>query len=143
MSKQKTIKVRQTKLKQAMLEQLRRTPILEVACEKVGINRTTLYRWMKKSSSFSKEVEVATTEGRILVSEIAESQILSLIKNQKMDAIRFWLINNSPRYTDKLHIVSKDTKEEIMTPKQQAIYKRAIELGSFDHKNKYEKDNNS
>jgi len=132
MSKETTIKIRQGKLKKAVLEQLCRTPIVEVACEKAGINRTTLHRWMKKSVSFAKEVETALNEGRVLVSEVAESQMLSLIKDKKMDAIRFWLTNNSPRYADKLQILNKATEDEVLTPKQQAIVKRAIELGSSE-----------
>ena len=36
------------KAKEALLEQLRKTPILQIACEKVGISRVTLYNKMKK-----------------------------------------------------------------------------------------------
>lgn len=132
----KKIIQRQSVLKKAVLEQLRRTPIIEVSCDKVGIHRTTLYRWMRQSPTFQKEVDAALAEGRVVVSDIAESQILSLIKDKKMDAIRFWLTNNSARYANKLELSGKIATDEPLTPEQKAIVKRAVELSSFNNRNK-------
>jgi ACT domain-containing protein len=33
------------KEKDALLEQLKKTPIIQIACEKIGLSRTTYYRW--------------------------------------------------------------------------------------------------
>ena len=38
--------------KELILEQLRKTPIVQVACEKTGIARATYYRWRKKDKRF-------------------------------------------------------------------------------------------
>ena len=132
MSKKQTVKVRQSKLKKAALEQLRRTPIMEVVCDKVGINRTTLYRWIKASPIFAREVETAIVEGRFLVSDIAESQVLSLIKEGEMNAIRFWLTNNSPRYANKLELSGSVTNtEKELSAEQKALIKKAFKLSIF------------
>jgi len=132
MSRQKTISMRQTKLKQAMLEQLKRTPILEAACDKVGINRTTLYRWTKTSKQFAQDVEIALIEGRFFISDIAESQVLALIKAGKMDAIRFWLTNNSPRYANKLELSgSVNNADKELSAEQKALVRKAFKLSSF------------
>ena len=50
MSRRDTIKARQNKLKEAFLEQLKRTPTIETSCQKVGIARATVYRWIKASA---------------------------------------------------------------------------------------------
>lgn len=131
MNRQKTIAMRQTKLKQAVLEQLKRTPILEAACDKAGINRTTLYRWTKVSKQFAQKVETALVEGRFFISDIAESQVLALIKAGKMDAIRFWLTNNSPRYANKLELSGSVNAEVELSTKQKALIRKALKLSIF------------
>jgi len=42
-----TIRERQDKNKQDIIEQLRRTPIIELTCKKIGIGRASFYRWRK------------------------------------------------------------------------------------------------
>ena len=37
--------MKKDKVKDAFLEQLRKVPIIQVACEKVGISRNSVYRW--------------------------------------------------------------------------------------------------
>ncbi len=129
MSREITIKIRQKKLKKAFLEQLKRTPTIELACEKAGVARTNVYRWMKQSKKFSREVDLALTEGRIFISDIAESQIFSLIKDKKFDAIRFWLQSNNPRYGNKLEIKGHLTHaSEPLTADQAKLLRKALEL---------------
>ena len=78
MSKVQTIKVRQDKLKVMLLEQLKRTPIKEIACDKASVSRTTFYRWIKGSKKFEAEAEAAFNEGRDFINDLAESQVLQL-----------------------------------------------------------------
>lgn len=129
MSRTTTIKIRQRKLKKTFLEHLKRTPTIELACEKAGVARTNVYRWMKQSKKFSKEVELALTEGRIFISDVAESQIFSLIKDKKFDAIRFWLQNNNSRYGNKLEIKGHLTHSgEPLTAEQAKLLREALRL---------------
>jgi len=129
MSKEKTIKIRQKKLKKAFIEQLKRTPTVELACEKAGVARTNIYRWVKNSKKFAKEIDLALTEGRIFISDIAESQIFSLIKDKKFDAIRFWLTHNEPRYRNTLEIKGHLTQaSEPLTPEQTKLLREALKL---------------
>lgn len=51
-TKQETAAARQEAQKQAMLEQLRRIPIIQVACEKAGVSRPTLYRMRSADEKF-------------------------------------------------------------------------------------------
>ena len=57
MSRKNTIKIRQGKVKQAFLEQLKRTPTIETSCQKVGVSRATEYRWITASKQFNLKVE--------------------------------------------------------------------------------------
>ncbi len=129
MSRATTIKIKQRKLKKAFLEQLKRTPTIELACEKSGVARTNIYRWVRNSKTFAKEVDLALTEGRIFISDIAESQIFSLIKDKKFDAIRFWLQSNNPRYGNKLEIKGHLTNaSEPLTAEQAKLLREALKL---------------
>jgi len=132
MSKKETIKIRQDKIKQALLEQLKRTPAVELACDKVGVARATYYRWTKTNKKFAKEAEMAIWEGRLFISDIAESQIFSLIRDKKIEAIKFWLTHNNPRYSNKLELSGTvATKDEPLTEEQKALIKKALKLSSL------------
>lgn len=132
MSKEKTIKIRQAKLKKALLEQLMRTPIIEIGCEKVGISRMTFYRWTKTSKQFAKEAEEALFEGRLFISDIAESQLFSLVKDKKIEAIKYVLKHNNPRYADRLELSGTvSTKDEPLTAEQKVLIRQALKLSSL------------
>jgi len=42
-------------LKKLLIEQLKKTPIVQMACEKTGVARSTYYRWKKQNKTFAKE----------------------------------------------------------------------------------------
>lgn len=129
MSKNQTIKIKQDKLKQALLEQLKRTPTIELACEKVGVSRMSYYRWCRASKKFAKQADEAIIEGRLFISDVAESQIFSLIKDKKIEAIKFWLAHNAERYGNKLEIKGHIThSSETLTPEQEKLLRKALEL---------------
>jgi ACT domain-containing protein len=64
--------VENDKTRELFLEQLRKNPIVQIACEKVGIGRATFYRWKKKSKTFARAVDEAIIEGRQIVNDLAE-----------------------------------------------------------------------
>ncbi len=140
MSREKTIKIRQAKLKKAVLEQLMRTPIIEIAAEKAGISRMTLHRWTKASKQFAKQVEEALFQGRLLICDIAESQLFSLMKDKKIEAIKYVLKHNNPRYADRLELSGTvSTKDEPLTAEQKALIRQALKLSSLRNYGKRKK----
>lgn len=50
---------RQSGEKKILVEQLEKTPVVQIACEKSGVGRSTYYRWIKEDSEFSKESAAA------------------------------------------------------------------------------------
>lgn len=119
-------------LKSQILEQLKRTPIVEAACQKAGISRQTFYRWKFEDPEFAKEVEKAIDDGRMLVNDLSESQVLSLIRDKNWPAISFWLKHHHPSYKTKIQIEgSLQMPQEELTPEQEETVKEALRLASI------------
>jgi len=115
--------------KEEVLEILRRTPIVATACQKTGISRASFYRWKSESKTFAQQVDKAIAEGCDLINDLAESQLLTAIKNQNLSAITFWLRNRHSSYAEKLQVMAKvESKESPLTPAQRALIKKALSL---------------
>lgn len=139
MSKDKTIAQRQKKLKEALLEQLKRTPTIETACQKVGVGRATVYRWRDQSKKFRDDMEAALHEGRTFMSDVAENQLFSLIGEKKYEAIRLYLSTHNPRYSNKLEVSGSVSTDKTLTKEQKRLIREALKLSSVRHYGKKKK----
>lgn len=125
----KTIKKRQSKNKKLLLELLRKTPIVQIACEKVGIGRATYYRWRKEDSEFTKQSDQALLDGNLLVNDMAESQLMSAIKDKNMTGIIFWLKHHHPAYATRVEVTTNNKNQDIeLTDEQKALLNKALEM---------------
>lgn len=113
--------------KKAILEQLKKTPIIQVTCEKLGISRATFYRWKKKDEKFAGEVDLALQEGSQLINDMAESQLIAEIKNGNLTGIIFWLKNHHKNYSPKLEVTTKNT-EIPLTDEQKEIIRQSLNM---------------
>lgn len=102
--KEKTIQRRQEKEKRVVLEHLKKMPIVQVACERAHIGRATYYRWRKEDSTFRTAADEAFDEGEAFITDMSESQVMSLIREKHWPAIRFWLQHHHPKYAPKLEV---------------------------------------
>jgi hypothetical protein len=125
----KTIQKRKKADQNLLLEQLKKTPIVQFACEKSGIGRATYYRWRKEDHSFAEMADQALQESVSLINDLAESQLLSSIRDKNMTAIIFWLKYRHKSYSNKLEL-SGEIKTSIggLTPEQQELLEKAIGL---------------
>jgi len=115
-----------------LIEQLKKTPVVQIACERVGISRAIYYVWRKKDKKFAEEADKAIIDGATLINDMAEAQLISAIKNQNFQAIHLWLRHHHPNYADKIEIKGQiDSSDEKLTPKQAAIVKAALKLARF------------
>lgn len=121
---------RQIKEKESLIEQLKKLPIIQIACEKTGIGRTTYYRWKKEDTDFAFNSEDAIQTGRNLINDMAESQLLSEIKEKNMTAIIFWLKHNHPIYGNRLEVTTGNKSGEL-SAEQEKIIKKALEMGAI------------
>lgn len=120
------------KTKELLIEQLKKTPIIQIACEKTGVGRATYYRWKKDDQDFSQKADEALSEGSSLVSDIAESQLMSAIKDKNLTAIIFWLKHHHPAYATKVEVnASLKADNETLTPEQEALVTKALKLASL------------
>lgn len=118
------------RVKQQFLDHLRKVPIIQVACEKSGISRASIYRW-RGDPHFAKEMDEAIAEGEEYVSDLSESQLMSLIKDKSYSAISFWLRHRSPKYREKIEVTANIKSQDELTPEQEEVVRRALQLATL------------
>ena len=98
--------------KLAILEQLAKCCIIQLACERVGIGRSTYYMWLSEDKEFKELTDKAIGAGRAYLNDIAFSGLLKRIQEGNITMLIFWLKNNHPWFGDKIrheyHLVDKD-----------------------------------
>lgn len=113
--------------KTKLLEQLRKIPIIEVACRNVGINRSTFYRWINDDITFKAEVMEALLYGRDEIVDLAKVKLYKNLNEGKPWAVLFTLryydpdFKPLPRNPEKRPIWA----DELLT----ALLKRIDEMG--------------
>ncbi len=122
-----------TQNKKALVEQLRKTPIVQVSCEKLGISRATYYRWKKRDPKFAENTEIALQEGAQLINDMAESQLISAIKEGNLTGIIFWLKNHHRNYSPKLEVTTRDG-DIPLTEEQKILIKKSLTMAYRDNK---------
>lgn len=122
---------KKNKIKNAFLEELKKIPIVLVACEKSGISRNSVYHWKRDDKGFSKDMDEALAEGEALVNDMSESQLLTLIKEKSWQAISFWLRHRNPKFRDKIEVTSKVEDSGELTPIQAEIVNKALQLAQI------------
>lgn len=127
--------MKKNKVKNAFLEQLRKIPIITVACEKVGVSRNSIYKWRNTDEVFQKEMEAALADGEALVNDMSESQLLSMIQDKNWSAISFWLRHRNPKFRERIEVDAKINQvNDQLNSEQEAVVREALRLASFIHK---------
>jgi ACT domain-containing protein len=135
-------KRRQAKSKELIIGQMKKTPIVQIACEKAGVGRATYYRWRKEDKEFTKGADEALFEGSLLINDMAESQLIQAIRNQNLGAIVFWLKHHHANYTTKMEVTARlKSEKEALTPTQEALVEKALKLAALIPSLKKEKEN--
>lgn len=122
--------MKKNKLQNQFFEELAKVPIVQVACEKTGISRNSIYRWRKEDKEFFQKMDKALADGVALVNDMSESQMLTLIKEKNWSAINFWLRHRNDNYKDKIEITTKE-EPEALTPSQAKIVRQALRLATI------------
>lgn len=127
-----SIEKRQSKNKELLLDQLKKTPVVQIACEKAGVGRATYYRWRKEDADFAQQSDQALQDGSLLVNDMAESQLMSAIKDKNMTAIIFWLKHHHPAYATKVEVTTTSKDKEIyLTDEQKELLNKALEMAAL------------
>lgn len=117
--------------KEKLLAELRKTPVVHVACKHANVSKATYYRWRSEDPEFLAKSDTALGDGKELVSDMAVSQLISAIKDKNMHAIRFWLSNHHPDYKTKVEIGGTLTVSPELSPEQKALVDQALALAGL------------
>ena len=123
--------MKKNKLQNLFFEELGKVPIVQVACEKTGVSRNSVYRWRKEDKNFANKMDKALAEGVALVNDMSESQLLTLIKEKNWSAISFWLRHRNENYKDKIEVTTKEEEQQALTPAQAKIVRQALRLAAI------------
>lgn len=126
--------MKKNKTTESFLLELSKVPIIQIACEKIGVSRQSIYRWRKEDTKFATSMDEAILKGIDFVNDMSESQLLSMIKEGKFPAVRLWLTNNHARYKNKLHVTESREKVEL-TEDQKNTIKEALSLSINKNRN--------
>src|SRR3989344_554505 len=112
--------------KNKFLDELRKTSIVTSACNKTGISRATIYRWIKKDPSFRELVDEAKSMGIEVMCDAAELVIFSGIKDKKFQSARYYLEHHSKRYMTRMTKQMHD--EELRASKKDNAHKKLEDM---------------
>jgi|SRR3989338_3115189 len=84
--------------RQKFLDILEDMPLVSVAAKRAGIAKSTIYRWRQKSRAFARQMEATLKRGRDTVNDLAESQLINLVRKGDFKSVRYWLDNNKKEY---------------------------------------------
>jgi len=130
--KHKKVEVKQKKQKELFVEQLKKTPIVQIVCERLDIGRSTFYRWRRNDKKFSAECDKALEEGCALINDLAESTLISGMKNGNITACMYWLNHRHSAYKNKLEVSGGlEIKKDELTKEQETDIIRALELAEL------------
>lgn len=123
--------------KSNIIAQLAKVPIVQIACERVGVGRSTFYRWCSQDPIFAEQARSAVMEGKAMVNDMAESQLISSIKDKSFQAIAYWLKHNHPDYRTRVEF-TPSTPQESLTPEQEQKVLSALRLITSNNEESYE-----
>ncbi len=118
--------------KKLVIEQLKKTPIIQLVCERCGIGKSTYYRWRQEDTEFKKDSDYAMQDGIEMINDLSESQLIALIKDRNFPAIQLWLRQHHPVYGNKLEVKAKIESEDPLTPEQEALIRKALGIKNTD-----------
>lgn len=123
-----TLAVKTKDQKKAFLEQLPKYPIVQVACEKSGVGRSTYYAWRKSDQAFAKLADEAIESGTHFINDMAESKLISNIQKGENTAIIYWLKNHHSNYNERIRHEHEHTIE-LEDEDKKAIAKALLNIG--------------
>lgn len=116
--------------KKRLLLALEKTAIIEQACRTVNVPRSNYYRWRKEDPLFREKTDEAIEQSIGIITDLAVSMLIELIKTGHYSAIVFWLTRRDKAYAP---ISKEDFRAgEIDMPlskEAQAILNRALNGG--------------
>jgi len=126
------VQIKREIIQSKIVEQLKRTPIIEIACQKANVGRNSYYRWRRQSKKFACACDKALEEGCAFINDLAESQLITAMKDQNLTAVMYWLNHRHSTYKNKLEVTGNlEIKKDELTKDQEKSIINALELASL------------
>ena len=123
--------MKKERVQHKFLDELRKIPIVQVACERVGLSRQSVYRWRTEDRDFKLQMDKALDEGEELLNDLCESQLLALVKDKHFQAIKYRLDKRHPKY-----LKPKESQESRESPDMKDVIARlGLTEDDFLHEN--------
>ena len=119
--------MKKSNLEVQFFEELRKIPIVQVACEKSGISRNSIYRWRKEDPAFAQKMDDAINDGVAFVNDMSESQLLTMIKDRNFKAVAFWLRYRHNSYKQKVEVQHK-SEDAPLTDEQKKVVAETLSI---------------
>lgn len=127
--------MKKNKLKNQFFDELAKIPIVQVACEKTGVSRNSVYRWRREDKEFEKKMDEAIEEGVAFVNDLTESQLLTMIKEKNWPAISFWLKHRHDKYKTRIQVEGDINTIQELNPDQKKLVEEALVLAKLTIEN--------
>lgn len=125
------ITIRKDQNKDLLLKQLKKTPVVEVACKKLGIGRASYYRWRKEDEAFMESADEALLVGKHFINDMAESQLIRAIQEGNMTSIIFWLKHHHKDYKTKVELSGELHTRGQLSDEQNEIIQKALKYAGL------------
>lgn len=130
------------KTKSKLLKEISKLGIVYLACLKIGVDKSTYYRWKEDNKKFRKLANEAEDIGDSNFCDIAESMLSNNVKKGDQRAIEFVLTHRSKKYRPKKEInkvvilhkkdyplpIPQKTLEDLLNENEEDVHQRALRL---------------
>lgn len=120
---------------------------ISVAAQIIGVDRSTIYDWMKRDPELKEAVQTAIHAARERTVDFAENKLFKLMesKNERvcLDAIRYYLNNQARHRGYSLHRLENDNgkpisdADKLSDDELDMSIEKNLELLGFVRKDKY------
>lgn len=99
-------------IKKQLLERLLKNFTIASACNSVGVDRKTFYRWAEEDPEFKIAAYENILECKRTVTDMANTKLVKHIENGNLTAVMYWLNNRDPEIaTKQIYITEEEIRE--------------------------------
>src|SRR5579872_7325655 len=100
-------------IKKQILEKLLNNFTIASACNSVGIDRKTFYRWIEEDPEFKATAYENILECKRTVTDMANTKLVKHIESGNLTAVMYWLNNRDPEISDKQIYITEEEIQEL------------------------------
>ena len=126
-----TLAKKTSEQKLALLEHLAKCCIVQFACERAGVGRSTYYKWYVEDKEFKELADKSINAGRAYLNDIAFSGLLKKIQEGNMTGLIFWLKNNHAWFAERIRHEHHLVADKALTPEQREQITKALRLSGL------------